>query len=39
MISFGLVVAMGFLLLISLLVSAALAAIDRYMGNAFPASR
>jgi membrane protein len=35
-ISFGLVVAMGFLLLTSLLVSAALAAIYRYMGNAFP---
>ena len=35
-ISFGLVVAMGFLLLTSLLVSAALAAIHRYMGNAFP---
>ena len=35
-ISFGLVVAMGFLLLTSLLVSAALAAVDRYMGNAFP---
>jgi membrane protein len=35
-ISFGLVVALGFLLLTSLLVSAALAAIDRYMGNAFP---
>ena len=35
-ISFGLVVAMGFLLLTSLLVSAALAAIYRYMGTAFP---
>jgi membrane protein len=35
-ISFGLVVALGFLLLTSLLVSAALAAIHRYMGNAFP---
>ena len=35
-ISFGLVVARGFLLLTSLLVSAALAAIYRYMGNAFP---
>jgi membrane protein len=36
LISFGLVVALGFLLLTSLLVSAALAAIHRYMGNAFP---
>jgi membrane protein len=36
LISFGLVVAVGFLLLVSLLVSAALAALDRYMGNAFP---
>jgi membrane protein len=35
-ISFGLVVAMGFLLVTSLLVSAALAAIHTYMGNAFP---
>jgi membrane protein len=35
-ISFSLVVALGFLLLTSLLVSAALAAIHRYMGNAFP---
>jgi membrane protein len=35
-ISFGLVVALGFLLLTSLLVSAALAALHRYMGNAFP---
>jgi membrane protein len=36
LISFGLVVALGFLLLTSLLVSAALAAINKYMGNAFP---
>jgi membrane protein len=36
LISFGLVVALGFLLLTSLLVSAALAAIHKYMGNAFP---
>jgi membrane protein len=36
LISFGLVVAVGFLLLVSLLVSAALAALDRFMGNAFP---
>jgi membrane protein len=36
LISFGLVVAVGFLLLTSLLVSAALAAIHTYMGNAFP---
>jgi membrane protein len=36
LISFGLVVAMGFLLATSLLVSAGLAAIHTYMGNAFP---
>jgi membrane protein len=36
LISFGLVVAMGFLLATSLLVSAALAALHTYMGNAFP---
>lgn len=36
LISFGLVVAMGFLLVTSLLVSAALAAFHTYMGNAFP---
>src|ERR671910_1112316 len=36
LISFGLVVAMGFLLVTSLLVSAALAAVHSYMGNAFP---
>ena len=35
-ISFGLVVALGFLLLTSLLVSAALSAIHRYMGSRFP---
>jgi membrane protein len=35
-ISFGLVVALGFLLVTSLLVSAALAAIHTYMGNTFP---
>jgi membrane protein len=35
-ISFSLVVALGFLLITSLLVSAALAAVHRYMGNAFP---
>jgi membrane protein len=35
-VSFGLVVALGFLLVTSLLVSAALAAIHTYMGNAFP---
>jgi membrane protein len=35
-ISFGLVVALGFLMVTSLLVSAALAAAHRYMGNAFP---
>jgi membrane protein len=36
LISFGLVVAVGFLLLTSLLVSAALAAVHRYMGDAYP---
>ncbi len=36
LVSFGLVVAMGFLLLTSLLVSTALAAVHTYMGNAFP---
>lgn len=36
LISFGLVVGVGFLLLVSLLVSAALAALNRYLGNAFP---
>jgi membrane protein len=36
LISFGLVVALGFLLVTSLLVSAALAAVHNYMGNAFP---
>lgn len=36
LISFGLVVAMGFLLVTSLLVSATLAAVHTYMGNAFP---
>lgn len=36
LISFGLVVALGFLLLTSLLVSTALAAVHNYMGNAFP---
>jgi membrane protein len=36
LISFGLAVALGFLLLTSLLVSTALAAIHGYMGNAFP---
>ena len=36
LISFGLVVALGFLLITSLLVSAALAAVHNYMGNAFP---
>jgi membrane protein len=35
-ISFGLVVALGFLLLTSLLVSAGLAGLHRYMGHAFP---
>jgi membrane protein len=36
LISFGLVVAVGFLLLTSLLVSAALAALYRYMGDTYP---
>ena len=39
LISFGLVVGVGFLLLVSLLVSAGLAALDTYMGNAFPGAR
>jgi membrane protein len=37
LISFGLVVGVGFLLLVSLLVSAALAALNRYLGQIFPA--
>ena len=37
LISFGLVVGLGFLLLVSLLVSAALAGLNRYLGHAFPA--
>ncbi|HEX6105632.1 MAG TPA: YihY/virulence factor BrkB family protein [Gemmatimonadales bacterium] len=36
LISFGLVIGVGFLLLVSLLVSAALAALNRYMGITFP---
>jgi membrane protein len=36
LISFGLVIAVGFLLLVSLLVSAALAALYRYMGTILP---
>jgi membrane protein len=36
LVSFGLVVAVGFLMVTSLLVSAALAAVHTYMGNAFP---
>jgi membrane protein len=36
LISFGLVLGMGFLLLTSLVVTAALAALHTYMGNAFP---
>ena len=35
--SFGLVIAVGFLLLVSLVVSAGLAALNRYMGIMFPA--
>lgn len=37
MVSFGLVIAVGFLLLVSLVVSAGLAALNRYLGAAFPA--
>jgi membrane protein len=37
LVSFGLVVGVGFLMLTSLLVSAALAALHRYMGHAYPA--
>ena len=37
MISFGLVIAVGFLLLVSLVVSAGLAALNRYVGAMFPA--
>ena len=37
LVSFGLVVGVGFLMLTSLLVSATLAALHRYMGHAFPA--
>lgn len=36
LISFGLVVGVGFVLLVSLLVSAGLSALDHYLGNAFP---
>ncbi|HEX3274467.1 MAG TPA: YihY/virulence factor BrkB family protein [Gemmatimonadales bacterium] len=36
LISFGLVIGVGFLLLVSLLVSAALAAFNRYLGSRFP---
>ncbi len=36
LVSFGLVIAVGFLLLVSLLVSAAMAALNRYMGTTFP---
>jgi membrane protein len=36
LISFGLVIGVGFVLLVSLVVSAGLAALNRYMGNAFP---
>jgi len=37
LISFGLVVGVGFLLLVSLVVSAALSGLNRYLGRAFPA--
>jgi membrane protein len=36
LISFGLVVGVGFVLLVSLLVSAALSALDHFLGSAFP---
>jgi membrane protein len=36
-ISFGLVIGVSFLLLVSLVVSAALAALDKYLGSRFPA--
>jgi membrane protein len=36
LLSFGLVVGVGFVLLVSLVVSAALSALDRYIGHAFP---
>ena len=36
LISFALVIGVGFLLLVSLLVSAALAGLHRYLGNAYP---
>jgi membrane protein len=38
LISFALVVGVGFLLLTSLVVSAGLAALDKYMGHAYPAA-
>lgn len=37
LISFGLVVAVGFIMLVSLLVNAALAALSHYLGSIFPA--
>jgi membrane protein len=37
LISFGLVVGVGFILLVSLLVNAALAGLNRYLGRVFPA--
>lgn len=36
LISFGLVVGVGFIMLVSLLVNAALAGLNRYLGNIFP---
>ncbi|MGI9040437.1 MAG: YihY/virulence factor BrkB family protein, partial [Gemmatimonadales bacterium] len=36
LVSFGLVIGVGFLLLVSLVVSAGLAALNKYLGNAFP---
>jgi membrane protein len=37
LLSFGLVIGVGFVLLVSLVVSAGLAALSRYIGNTFPA--
>jgi membrane protein len=37
LISFGLVIGVGFVLLVSLVISAALSALDRYIGHTFPA--
>ena len=39
LLSFGLVIGVGFLLLVSLLVSAALSALNRYIGTIVPRDR